>query len=307
MKVSKPKILFIGGMPRGLALLKRLLQRKEQVVHAFIFPEDPHEPFQVSTEIQSLCRRNKISYTITRRIKPEDCAAVLSLQPDVAFVCGWRTIIPPELYRSVPLGCLAAHDALLPKYRGFAPTAWAIIRGESLTGVTLFKIGDGEADSGDVFEQIAVRIGPRQTASDVYPKIVRASVRLYVHFLNALRRGKVRFKKQDHRLATYGKRRTPEDGKIDWSRSSKEIFDLIRALQPPYPHAWTFCGSQKIYVKSALLLRKIKYDPRCSAGTIAAAKRNGVLVQCGYGVLRLIHLTDETGKRVKLNEGQTLG
>jgi methionyl-tRNA formyltransferase len=309
MKMAKLKILFIGGTPRGLKLLTRLVQRKEDVVFAFIMPEDEHEPLQVSREIKQLCAQAGIPFSLSRKVEAADIPRVLKLNPDVAFVCGWRTLIPAEFYRAIPLGCWAAHDSLLPKYRGFAPTAWAIINGEKKTGVTLFKIDEGEADSGDIFKQAPIAIAAQATSSDIYPKIIKASVRLYEELLDSLKRGTLKVKKQNHKKATYAKRRRPDDGRVDWNKSSQEVFNFIRALQPPYPYSWAMLGNEKLFIKRAKVLGKIRYEPAVSAGTIGAVGKNAFSVKCAVGTIQLLEVVDSSGRAYtfnKFNKGQTL-
>lgn len=134
----KPRILFLGGTQRGLMLLKSLVANQENIVFCCIQQEDDHETIILSDQIEALCQANQIPMILCKRISKDNIDKISSLKPDVAFVCSWRTLIPVELIRGIPSGCLGAHDSLLPQYRGFAPTAWAIINGEKETGVTLF-------------------------------------------------------------------------------------------------------------------------------------------------------------------------
>jgi methionyl-tRNA formyltransferase len=289
-----PRILFIGGTLRGLTLIERLIARKEQIVFACILKEDDHEPIKVSSQIVQICKKKNIPFVLGKKIENADVPAILKTKPDVAFVLGWRSIISKNLYGAIPQGCLTCHDSLLPKYRGFAPTAWAIIRGEDHTGVTLFKIDDKGVDAGDVFAQHKIPIGKKETASDVYPRIVKASVQCYDKYLNDYRKDRIRFKKQNERQTTCMPRRTPEDGRIDWNKSAREVFNFIRALTPPYPLSWTMYAGQKIYMKQASWNgRKIKQT--LLPGTIKINDKSiGIVCQDGYiDVMRVI---DAKGK-----------
>jgi len=301
-----PNILFIGGTPRGFKLLKMLLEKGASIVYACILKEDEHEITKVHAEMEHTCEHHGINYRTCKKIDPPLLEKLLSLRPDVAFVCGWRTLLPNSLTESIPQGCLAAHDSLLPKYRGFAPLNWTIINGETETGVTLFRIGEGGVDSGDIFGQKEVKIGISDTATDVYPGIVSATLSLYEAYLDALKHpNAIHFIKQDEGAATYTCKRTPLDGKIDWRRSATEVYNLIRALSPPYPSAWTLCRGQKIYVPYATLPhRQLDYVGNIP-GRIASILPEGVLVLCGQGQILLQKigdpLTEMTDARHHLN------
>ena len=295
-KNTNPKILFIGGTPRGLELIKALVRAGERIIYAAIMKEDPHEAVKVSDLIKAFCDRQGIPSKIITKIRREDVPRILRLRPDVAFVCGWRTLIPPELYKNVPLGCLAAHDSLLPKYRGFAPLNWAIINGEKETGVTLFKIDDGSVDSGKVFGQKKVAIGSDDTASSVYPRIIKASVALYRDFLAALRSGRIRWRGQDESKATYCCKRTPEDGRIDWNKPAKEIYNLIRALVPPYPCAWTLFNGGKILIEKASLPKKDMCYAGNMPGKVISVTDDGVVVLCGMGQVTIKSIITPKGE-----------
>ncbi len=284
------RILFIGGTPRGLELMKLLVAQKVKVVHAFILKEDEHEPLKVSAEILALCRKNKIPATVTKKIEKDQTPAILKLKPEVAFVCGWRSIIFKDLYQSLPLGCLAAHDSLLPKYRGFAPTAWAIINGETETGVTLFKIDHHGIDAGDIFAQKRIPIGAEETATDVYPRIIKASIELYGDFLKAWKENKIKFHPQNAKEATFAAKRTPADGEINWNKSAQELYNFIRALQPPYPYAWTILNGKKISVVRA----KIDAE-KLAVGESKVAGKN-ILVGCKDGSIKIEKILNENNQ-----------
>jgi len=294
----KPRILFIGGTPRGFEVLKMLVKSREIPVFAYIMKEDRHETVKASIAIREFCMAHNIRLKICRRIGRGEIGRILKLNPGVAFVCGWRTMIPPAIYKEIPLGCIAAHDSLLPRYRGFAPLNWAIINGEKKTGVTLFKINDG-VDSGPVFRQKVVKIGPQEAASCVYLRIISATVELYKEFISALQRNKVKWHKQDGSKATYASRRTPADGEIDWSKPAIEVFNLIRALSSPYPCAWTKDKSRIIRIAKASLPRKQLDHKGNIPGSIISVRGDGVLVLCGRG--QIIINSVMTGKNKHVN------
>ena len=301
-KYQSLRVLFLGGTPRGLELMRILLFRKVTIAYAAILKEDDHEPYQVSEEIQELCQKHHIPFCVCKRLDDEQLSAILKTEPTVGFACSWRSILPEAIYEGLPQGCLVAHDSLLPKYRGFAPTSWAIINGETKTGVTLFKIKKGPANSGDIFRQKSVTIGKEDTAEDIYPRLVKVTVSLFEEYIESYNAGTIKFTKQDERKATYACRRTPEDGRIDWNRSARDIFNLTRALTAPYPPAWTTFEGKKVFIKKASLFDEQRVYEGNIPGRIASCSSSGVVVLCGQGQILLKDIVLESGETLKTEQ-----
>jgi len=296
----KQKILFIGGTLRGLRLIESLVDANEEIVQAFILDEDEHEPIKVSKEIAALCGSKNIEYRICKKIENGEIESILSRKPDVSFVCGWRSVIDRDLYEKIPNGCLAAHDSLLPRNRGFAPTAWAIINGENKTGVTLFKIDDKGVDAGDIFGQKEIVIDDRESSEDIYPRIIESTVQLYTEYLEARKNGPVELSKQEESEATYNKKRSPEDGEIPWSRTAEDINNLIRALTPPYPYAWFIFKEKKYFVIRAHVAGAEKQSKKVPGEIISV--EDGLVVSCLDGSINISNISDKTGGSVAIGE-----
>ncbi|MDP3732447.1 MAG: methionyl-tRNA formyltransferase [Candidatus Omnitrophota bacterium] len=291
----KKRILFIGGTLRGFKLLEMLVNSGEKPIYAYIMKEDKHETAKVSAALRKFCRIHNITSKVCKKINIDEARNILKLRPDVAFVCGWRTIIASALYNKIPLGCMAAHDSLLPKYRGFAPLNWAIINGEEKTGVTLFRISRG-VDSGEIFGQKIIKIGPRDTATEVYPRIIDATTELYREFLMALEENKLKLHKQNESGATYTCKRTPADGEINWNRPATKIYNFIRALSPPYPCAWTrYKGKITRIAKASLPRKQLKYAGNIP-GRIISILDGGVLILCGAGQIVVNNIVTSQNK-----------
>lgn len=292
--------IFIGGTYRGFRVLESLLKLGHTPQACFVLKEDKHEVLKYSSRIIDLAKANSIKYFLLRNLSEADYDYIKSNPAEFAVVCGWRTIIKPEIIKYFKYGLVAAHDSLLPKYRGFAPLNWAIINGEKETGVTLFLLNDGEADSGDIISQKKVLIEDNDYAIDVYEKITSATVELYRDFFDNYKRNAVVAHRQDHTQATYACRRTPEDGKIVWGKSSKEVFDLIRALAHPYPGAYCIYKEETYHIRKAELGES--NDKRYSGsipGRVIKTGANGIEVLCGKGT---IEITEWENKNKKIIE-----
>jgi methionyl-tRNA formyltransferase len=183
---------------------------------------------------------------------------------------------------------IAAHDSLLPRLRGFAPTNWALILGHDRVGVTLFRISEG-IDEGEVFFQASHPVAEHDTFSKIVNKQAELSVELFEQYLDAARQGKLQPAPQDHYLATYTCSRGPEDGEIDWSAPTMNIQRLIRALGPPAPYAFTFYDGKRLTIVRAHAVRNpADYEGRIPGRIIARDAAEGTVdVLTGDGVLRI--------------------
>jgi methionyl-tRNA formyltransferase len=159
------------------------------------------------------------------------------IRPDLIFSFYYRRMIPSALLATAPLGAFNMHGSLLPKYRGKAPVNWCVLNGETKTGASLHHMVK-DPDAGDLVDQEAVAIGPRDSAKIVMEGVTEAAVRVLARQLPALLEGKAPRIPQNHHEATYFGGRSAEDGRIDWQWTTAQIFNLIRAVTHPYPGAF---------------------------------------------------------------------
>jgi len=187
---------------------------------------------------------------------PDFTAKVKALRPDFLFSFYYRSMLAPGLLATAPRGAFNMHGSLLPKYRGRVPVNWAIIHGETETGATLHEMTE-KPDAGRIVDQEAVMILPDELAVDVFRKVTLAAERVLARSLPGLVAGTAVLKPQDLSRGSYFGGRRPEDGRIDWSASAKRIHDLVRAVAPPYPGAFTgFEGKRLRVLRTRLLPRR---------------------------------------------------
>jgi methionyl-tRNA formyltransferase len=163
--------------------------------------------------------------------------AVRAWAPDLLVVVGWYHMIPASVRALARAGCVGVHASLLPKNRGGAPLVWAMIDGDTETGVTLFHFSDG-VDDGDIVSQRRFAIGATDTIADVLPRAAAASVALVREFVPQLLEGTAPRTPQDHTHATVRPQRSPDDGAIDWRWDRAQIERFVRAQGSPYPGAF---------------------------------------------------------------------
>jgi methionyl-tRNA formyltransferase len=288
MAATSPNYVFIGGTYRGYRLMQRLLDAGYAPDHAFVLKEDQHETSQYSGALAKLMEDASIPYRVTQKLNRADEEVIRRKTRSFAVVCGWRTLIDPSLSRCFELGMVAAHDSLLPKYRGFAPLNWAMINGERETGVTLFLINDGETDSGDVISQASTMVGPDEYAISVYERVTSFTIDLYLDLFRAYTTGTISLRKQDDSLATYTCKRTPADGRIDWNTTSSSAWNLIRGLAPPYPGAYCFLGVDRyIITKAGRGPSDAKVFAGCIPGRVLRTGAGWIEVLCGKGSIKI--------------------
>lgn len=172
-------------------------------------------------------------------------------KPDIFLFYGWSWMIPKELFSKYL--CLALHPSPLPKYRGGSPLQHQIIRGENKGAVTIFKIGQG-LDDGPIYSQTPCSL--EGSLSEIFGKIVKIGIKNTVRILNAIAKNTAKSVPQDESKATIYKRRLPRDSELaigDFqSKTAKELYNIIRALDDPYPNAYIVCrDGKKLFLKNA--------------------------------------------------------
>lgn len=295
-------IVFIGGRDRGLECLQALIERDERILHIFCLKEDEHERVKYYLKIRSLAKDKNIPFTLTTTVKnAESVDKIRKLHPALIIVMGWRTIIPKEILDIPTKKTVAVHESLLPQYRGFAPINWAIINGETQTGVTLFFLDDG-VDTGNIIDQIKIPIGKNETALETYQKTKKFSIDILLKNLDDLKTDKVNSKKQNDHLASYCCTRTPEDGMINWHWDSLKIYNTIRALSDPYPGAFSLYRNKKIIIQQARIPTKQKNYVGRIPGRIVKLNQDSIEVLTGNGMLEIVEI--ETANGIRINAGK---
>ena len=236
----------------GVNCLQALLDAGIQVDLVVTHHDDPAENVWFGS-VAKLCQEKQIPY-----IQPS-ASDLLSLtpklqalSPDYLFSFYYRYMIPAELLSCAKIAALNMHGSLLPQYRGRAPVNWAILHGESETGASL-HIMETKPDAGDIVGQVAVAIGPNETATDVFAKVSSAAVAVLKNVLPKLLQGQVPRKPNNLSEGSYFGGRKPEDGRIDWTQTAQQVHNLVRAVAPPYPGAFTqHQGQMQIVAKTRL-------------------------------------------------------
>ncbi len=300
------RFAFIGGTIRGYKLLSFLLSKKKIPEFAIVLNEDKHESEKYADKLGSMLEKHNIEFSRKKKLTEEDYKRIKDSNLDFVAVYGWRTIIDSSINDFLKLGVLVAHHSLLPKYRGFAPVQWAMINGESETGVTLFQINDKAIDSGKIISQKKVKIELSDYAAELDDKLINATIEIYDELFKDLEKGKIRFSDQDESQATYTCKRIPEDGRIDWTQTSLQVYNLIRALSYPFPGAYCFYKDKPYVIWNATLGESDnKIFSGCVPGRILKISPDGVEVLCKKGTI-LVRQWEEMGSGRKVNPSEDI-
>lgn len=238
------RIVLFGYGEMGCAGLEFLRSQGGVVAGVITHRDDPHE----KRWFRSLAEVSTRSGTPVFFGEEIDLRTVVGgLRPDLILSFYYRRMIPTRVLALAPNGALNLHGSKLPRLRGRAPLNWALVEGEEETGVTLHHMV-AEPDAGDIVAQRSWKIGPRDTAKNLFDRAVAETRLLLRDIWPALRAGTAPRIPQDPSKATYRGRRTPEDGRIDWSQPAARIDGLVRAVTDPFPGAFTFLRGSKLLI-----------------------------------------------------------
>ena len=222
----------------GVNCLKALLASGIKVDLVVTHQDDPNENIWFGS-VTKLCTDQNIPFITPNSNELVDLVQKLkALAPDYIFSFYYRHMIPAQILACAKIAALNMHGSLLPKYRGRAPVNWAILHGETQTGATL-HIMETKPDAGDIVGQSAVSIGPDETATDVFTKVSQAAVAVIKQVLPYLIQGQVPRQANELQKGSYFGGRKPADGQIHWNQKTIQVHNLVRAVAPPYPGAFT--------------------------------------------------------------------
>ncbi|MCI0481175.1 MAG: methionyl-tRNA formyltransferase, partial [Candidatus Dadabacteria bacterium] len=232
--------------------------------------------------------------------QPEDASSgesvghLKSLGADLFVVIAFGQILKREALAAPRIASINLHGSLLPKYRGAAPTNWAVINGDTATGVTVIRMNE-KLDEGDIIMQKEIEIEPGDTNITISEKLSELGTRALLDSITLLESGRATFEKQDGALATLAPKLKKSDGFIDWEDPSIDIHNKVRGLLP-WPGAHT-CFNGKVLKLTDTEL--ISYPPRREAvpgEVLDIIKGKGIVVNTGLGAIAIKHLQLEGGK-----------
>jgi len=295
----KPNILFMGTPEFAVPSLKILLEQDQAVIGVVTQPDrkkgrgmQPAPP-----PLKVFAEARNIPVLQPERVRsPEFLELFRQLAPDLVVVVAFGQILPKEMLELPRLGCINVHPSLLPKYRGAAPLNWAVIRGETTTGVTIMQM-DAGMDSGDILLQEETAIGDQETAGELHDRLAVRGAQLLMETTGMVEAGAIRRIPQDHAAATFAPRLKKEDGLIRWEADVRAIVQLIRGLSPA-PCAYTFFEGKILRIFQAV---EIDTPSTALYGTVSISE-NELLVSAANGMVSLLDVQLEGKKRMPVHE-----
>jgi methionyl-tRNA formyltransferase len=287
------RIVFMGTPEFAVPTLEAVASR-HQMAGVFTQPDKPAGRGQnlAPPPVKRCAERLGLALFQPAKIRtPEVHETLRSLAPDAVVIVGYGKIIPQSIIDIPRLGCVNLHASLLPKYRGAAPVNWAIIRGETRTGLTTMKI-DAGLDTGDTLLRAETEIAPEDDAESLGRRLAGLGAPLMLETLEGLESGTIIPQPQNHAEATLAPILKKEDGLIDWTWTAEEIVNRVRGLVP-WPGAYSEFRGSLLHVWKARAAEQLTSTP----GTLVARGRR-LLAAAGEGSVELLELQVEGKRRI---------
>jgi methionyl-tRNA formyltransferase len=303
--VAINRIVFMGTPEFAVPSLRVLLDRGENVVCVVTQPDRPKGRGRkmMQPPVKKLAFQAAIPVLQPESVKEDDFLAELHIyNPDIIALTAYGKILPASIINLPTLGTINVHGSLLPKYRGAAPIQWALVNGETETGVTIMQMDKG-MDTGDILLQETLPINREDTAGSLAVKMAELGGETLGKALDLLRAEKLKPVKQDDDQASFAPLLKKEDGLVDWSHSAAMISNRIRGLDP-WPTAYTMLANKRLRLFSPELVDKtlcLCQDSISVPGTICRADRNGLLITTGNDCLLIKEIQVEGSKRMSVD------
>jgi len=281
---ESPDAIVFAYHDVGVRCLSVLLAHGVRIPLVVTHKDDPGETIWFES-VERLARAHDIEVVTPTDPNDKDFLAKLSsISPDFIFSFYYRYMLSPAVLATAMRGAYNMHGSLLPKYRGRVPVNWAVLRGEKSTGATLHEMVE-KPDAGRIVDQMEVPILPDDRAIDVFRKVTVAAELVLDRALPRLMDGTAVLATQDLSQGGYFRGRKTDDGRIDWTKGAREIHDLVRAVAPPYPGAFTMLGGARV----RLLRTRIMGESAAPPVPQLAVEGEHLLARCADGgLLRII-------------------
>ncbi len=311
MTTNDLRIVFMGTPDFAVPTLDTLIKRKEHIVGVVTQPDRPKGRGRKLTAppVKILAENNDIPVMQPTKIRGDEFLVKMKkLSPDLIIVVAYGRILPGHIINLPSQGTINVHASLLPKYRGAAPIQWAIINGETETGVTIMQMDEG-LDTGDILLVEKIDVERQDTSATMAVKISELGASTMAKALDLMKGNKLFPTPQDDSHATLAPPLTKELGLVDWSKSASEISCLIRGLDP-WPCTYTLLNDKRLRIFNPTVVDNPDLGMQTSAqavagslepGTVHSANANGLLVTTGEGYLRVREIQPENSRRMTVD------
>lgn len=294
------RVVFMGTPDFSVPPLEALVQAGHNIVGVYCQPDkEKGRGKQVqmpAVKVAALAHDLPVYQPVT--LKSEEVEAELrALEPDVIIVIAYGKILPPWLIRLPKYGCINVHASILPKYRGAAPIHYAILNGDTKTGVTIMHMDDG-LDTGDIIDVETIEILPNETTGELFERIATLGGTTINPVLERWVAGEIIATPQDDTKASHTSKITKDMGLIDWNSPAFEVANKIKALNPA-PGCFTFINGKRLKLWMA---ESLEESSSVQPGTIVAITADSIDVATKDGILRLKEVQPDNKKRMSAGD-----
>lgn len=282
------KVIFMGTPDFSVGTLEALVEAGHEVVLAVTQPDKPkgRGGKMQCTPVKEAAVAHGIPVFQPKKVRDPGCIEELrKYNADIMVVVAFGQILPKEILEMTPYGCVNVHASLLPKYRGSAPIQWAVINGETVSGVTTMQMDEG-IDTGDMIQKTEIVLDEKETGGSLFDKLADAGAKLCIETLKALEDKTATWEKQGESPTEYARMLDKKLGNIDWNTSAVQIERLIRGLNP-WPSAYTDWDGKVMKIWEASVCEG---NSEKEPGTIVKVEKDGFYVQTSDGQLKVLAL-----------------
>lgn len=294
------KVVFMGTPDIAVPCLQKIIDEKHEVLAVVTQPDKPkgRGKKMAMPPVKELAVENNIDvYQPIKARDEEFIKTIKEINPDIIVVVAFGQILPKELIDIPKYGCINVHVSLLPKYRGAAPINWVIINGEEKTGVTTMYMDEG-LDTGDMILTKEFKLDDKITAGELHDKMMVEGAEVLKETMDLIEEGKAPRTPQNHEEFTYAPIMDKELGHVDFNKSSREIHNLVRGVNP-WPSAYAIYNEGKMKIwETEVLEEKSSKQP----GTILKTDKSGIKVSTNDGVILIKEIQMPNKKRMAVSE-----
>lgn len=293
------KVIFLGTPDFSVPTLKAIIKSHHRLLAVVTQPDKPSgrgERLSYSP-VKQVALENNLKVLQYDKIRLQGVDDLKRLAPDIMVTCAFGQILSQEIIDIAPHGIINVHASLLPKYRGAAPIQWSILNGDKETGVTIMQTEAG-IDTGDIIAVEKTIISPEETAGELFDRLSFIGAELLVRTLDDIEQGTATFTPQDHSSATHVKMLKKSDGMLDFENNCETIVNFVRGMNP-WPCAYTFLHDKMLKVYKAEKVEDVDDSQYADGQIMFADSKNGLVVKCKDGALRLCVIQIEGKKRMK--------
>ena len=293
------KLVFMGTPDFAATILKGLIESRHEIIAVVTQPDKKkgREQQLSCSPVKELALQHKLTIYQPVKVREQEFLDQMNaLNPDAIIVAAFGQILPKALLDIPKYGCINVHASLLPKYRGAAPIQYAILDGESETGISIMYMDTG-IDTGDVILQERLPIAPDETGGSLFDKMADLGSRLLLEALEQIEKGTAVRIKQDDDKATYVKMITKEMGRMDFTLPAIRLERMVRGLDP-WPSAYTFLDGKTLKIWKAGVEEDDEATASAKPGEIIELRKDAIVVKTGEGKLVIKELQLEGKKRL---------